>query len=124
MLCTQDYFTADEDGCLYFVGRSDNIIKSRGEKISPVEVEAVLFSLPGVREAAVLGIPDPVLGQAIQAVVSLNEGADLDAMKIRKLCAQRLENYMVPSHILLLPDLPKSANGKIDHQALAAMLDN
>ena len=124
MLCTQDYFTADEDGCLYFVGRSDNIIKSRGEKISPVEVEAVLFSLPGVREAAVLGIPDPVLGQAIQAGVSLNEGADLDAMKIRKLCAQRLENYMVPSHILLLPDLPKSANGKIDHQALAAMLDN
>lgn len=121
MLCTQDYFTVDADGCLYFVGRSDNIIKSRGEKISPVEVEAVLYSLPGVRDAAVLGVPDALLGQAVQAILSLNDGADLDEMKIRKLCAQRLEHHLVPSHILLLPELPKSANGKIDHKALAAM---
>lgn len=124
MLCTQDYFTVDEDGCLYFVGRSDNIIKSRGEKISPVEVEAVLYSLPGVRDAAVLGVPDPLLGQAVQAILSLNDGADLDEMKIRKLCSQRLEHHMVPSHILLLPELPKSANGKIDHKALTAMFAN
>lgn len=122
MLCTQDYFTADEDGCLYFVGRSDNIIKSRGEKVSPVEVEAALYGLPGVREAAVLGVPDPLLGEAVQAVVSLNDGADLDEMKIRKLCANRLENYMVPSHVLVLPALPKSLNGKVDYKALAAML--
>lgn len=124
MLCTQDYFTADQDGCLYFVGRSDNIIKSRGEKVSPTEVEAVLYSLPGVREASVLGVPDAILGQAIQAIISLSEGADLDETKIRKFCAQRLENHMVPSHILLMPDLPKSANGKIDNKALAAMLAN
>ena len=121
MLCTQDYFTADEDGCLYFVGRSDNIIKCRGEKVSPVEVEAVLYSLPGVHEAAVFGVPDTLLGEAIQAVISLKEGAGLDEMKIRKLCAQRLENHMVPSRIFLLPELPKSANGKIDHKVLAAM---
>ena len=124
MLCTQDYFTADEDGYLYFVGRSDNIIKSRGEKVSPIEVEAVLYSLPGVRDATVFGVPDPILGEAIQAVICLNEGADLDETRIRKLCAARLENYMVPSHILLLPELPKSANGKIDNRALAAMLAN
>ena len=121
MLCTQDYFTADEDGHLYFVGRSDNIIKSRGEKVSPVEVESVLYSLPGVRDATVFGVPDPLLGEAIQAVICLHEGADLDEIKIRKLCAARLENYMVPSHILLLPELPKNANGKIDNRALAAM---
>ena len=124
MLCTQDYFTADKDGCLYFVGRSDNIIKSRGEKVSPIEVESVLYSLPGIREAAVLGVPDPILGQAIQAVISLNDGADLDEMKIRKLCAQRLENHMVPNHILLMAELPKSANGKIDNKALANMITN
>lgn len=124
MLCTQDVFTADEDGCLYFVGRSDNIIKSRGEKVSPVEVEAVLYRLPGVRDAAVLGVPDPILGQAIVAIVSLNEGCLLDINQIRKLCAGQLENHMVPSHILLLPDMPKCANGKIDHKALAAMLAN
>jgi acyl-CoA synthetase (AMP-forming)/AMP-acid ligase II len=122
MLCTQDYFTADADGCLYFVGRSDNIIKSRGEKVSPVEVETVLYSLQGVREAAVLGVPDALLGQAIHAVVSLNEGADLDATKIRKLCTLRLENHMVPSHVLLLPELPKSVNGKIDNKILLNML--
>ncbi|MFZ2853193.1 MAG: AMP-binding protein [Rhodocyclaceae bacterium] len=124
MLCTQDYFTADKDGYLYFFGRSDNIIKSRGEKVSPVEVEAVLYSLPGVREAVVFGVPDPLLGQAIQAVVSLKEGTDLDEKKIRQLCASRLENYMVPTNILLLPELPKSANGKIDNKALAALLIN
>ena len=124
MLCTQDYFTADQDGCLYFVGRSDNIIKSRGEKVSPVEVEAVLYSLPGVREATVLGVPDALLGEAILAIVSLNEGTDLNEMKIRKLCAQRLENHMVPSRIFLLPELPKSNNGKIDNKMLVAMLHN
>ncbi len=122
MLCTQDYFTTDDDGCLYFVARSDNMIKSRGEKVSPVEVEAVLYSLPGVREATVFGVPDALLGQAVQAVISLNDGADLDEMKIRKLCAHRLENYMVPSHVLLVPELPKSVNGKIDNKILVAML--
>jgi amino acid adenylation domain-containing protein len=122
MLCTQDYFREDEDGCLYFIGRSDNIIKSRGEKVSPVEVESVLYSLPGVRDAAVIGVPDRVLGQAIHAVVSLNDGADLDELKIRKFCAQRLENFMVPTHILLMPELPKSPNGKIDNKTLATML--
>jgi acyl-coenzyme A synthetase/AMP-(fatty) acid ligase len=122
MLCTQDYFREDEDGCLYFIGRSDNIIKSRGEKVSPVEVESVLYSLPGVRDAAVIGVPDRVLGQAIHAVVSLNDGADLDELKIRKYCAQRLENFMVPTHILLMPELPKSPNGKIDNKTLATML--
>lgn len=122
MLCTHDYFTADADGCLYFVGRSDNIIKCRGEKVSPVEVESVLYGLSGVRDAAVLGVPDPVLGQAVHAVVSLNEGAMLDEITIRRLCACQLENYMVPSRVLLLPELPKSANGKVDNKTLAAML--
>ena len=122
MLCTQDYFTADAEGYLYFLGRSDNIIKSRGEKVSPLEVESALYSLPGVREATVLGVPDPLMGQAIHAVVSLNEGADLDEIKIKRLCAHRIEHYMVPNHVLLLPELPKSANGKIDNKLLLNML--
>lgn len=124
MLCTQDYFMADEDGCLYFLGRSDNIIKCRGEKVSPAVVESMLYSLPGVREAAVLGMPDRVQGQSVHAIVCLKEGAELDEKKIRKLCATRLESYMVPSHVRLLSQLPKSANGKVDHKALAAMLAN
>ncbi len=121
MLCTHDYFTTDEDGFLYFVGRSDDIIKCRGEKVSPVEVEAVLFSVNGVKEAAVLGVPDPLLGQAVHAFISLNDGAELDEQKLRKICSQHLENFMVPAHFTLLQELPKSANGKVDRKVLATM---
>ena len=71
VLHTGDLFRTDAEGFLYFVGRKDDIIKSRGEKVSPKEVENVLYALPGVREAAVVGVPDPVLGQAIKAVVAL-----------------------------------------------------
>ena len=58
MLCTHDHFTVDEEGFLYFVGRRDDIIKTRGEKVSPLEVENALFAIAGVREAAVIGVPD------------------------------------------------------------------
>lgn len=123
MLCTNDLFTADADGHLYFVGRTDKIIKSRGEKVSPVEIEAVLYSLPGIRDAAVFGCPDPLLGEAAHAAVSLNDEARLDERAIRRLCAQRLESHLVPSRITLLPELPKSPNGKIDNRAAAALAE-
>ena len=58
ILCTHDYFRVDDEGFLYFIGRSDDIIKSRGEKVSPIEVENALHAIPGVREAAVVGVPD------------------------------------------------------------------
>ena len=66
-------------GFLYFVGRKDDIIKTRGEKVSPKEVENVLYALPGVREAAVVGVPDPILGMAIKAVVALEPRCGADA---------------------------------------------
>ena len=62
MLCAQDHFTVDEEGFLYFVGRSDDIIKTRGEKVSPIEVENAIFDIEGVKEAAVVGVPDEALG--------------------------------------------------------------
>ena len=77
VLHTGDLFRADDEGFLYFVGRKDDIIKSRGEKVSPKEVENVLYALPGIREAAVIGVPDPVLGAAIKAVVALEPGVEL-----------------------------------------------
>ena len=86
MLCTHDYFKTDEDGFLYFVGRSDDMIKSRGEKVSPVEVENALSGIPGVREAAVVGVPDELMGQAVRAFVVLEEGADLDERAFRRHC--------------------------------------
>ena len=72
VLYTGDLFRTDAEGFLYFVGRKDDIIKTRGEKVSPKEVENVLYALPGIREAVVVGVPDPILGLAIKAVVALD----------------------------------------------------
>ena len=75
MLHSGDLFRSDEEGYLYFVGRRDDIIKTRGEKVSPREIEDVIYGVEGVAEVAVIGVPDPVLGNAIKAVVSLRPGA-------------------------------------------------
>ncbi len=113
VLCTHDLFRMDGEGYLYFVGRSDDIIKSRGEKVSPVEVENVLHGIPGVRDAAVVGVPDPALGEAIRAYVSLAPGARIGEREIRRACQARLEGFMVPQEIVLLPELPRTDTGKI-----------
>ena len=72
---TGDLFRRDDEGFFYFVGRKDDIIKSRGEKVAPKEVENVLYAMPGILEAAVVGIPDPLLGQAIKAFVVVSDPA-------------------------------------------------
>ncbi len=113
ILCAGDWFTMDEDGDLYFLGRSDDIIKTRGEKVSPVEVENVLYALRGVREAAVIGVPDELLGQAVKAVIVAEEGAELTASAVLKHCAGRLENFMVPKYVEFASELPQTATGKI-----------
>ena len=113
MLCTHDFFRVDDDGLLYFVGRSDDIIKSRGEKVSPVEVENVLHAIPGVREAAVVGVPDELLGQAVRAFVVLDPGTELSEREFRRHCMARLESYMVPRDVLFVEELPKTGSGKI-----------
>lgn len=118
ILCTHDRFRTDEDGFLYFVGRSDDIIKTRGEKVSPIEVENVLHGIPGIREAAVLGVPDEVLGQAVRAYVALDEGAALSEKEIQRICLARLENFMVPREVVFLRELPKTPTGKIRKQSL------
>ncbi|MGH3103678.1 MAG: class I adenylate-forming enzyme family protein [Gaiellaceae bacterium] len=118
MLCTHDFFTVDEDGLLYFIGRSDDIIKTRGEKVSPIEVENALFSIEGVQEAAVLGFPDEVLGEAIRAYVVLEDGASIGEQGIIAACRTRLESFMVPKEVVLLDELPKTATGKIRKKSL------
>ena len=103
----------DEEGYLYFVGRMDDVIKSRGEKVAPREVETALMNIAGVKEAAVIGIPDEVLGQAVKAFVVLESGAALAERDLQKLCRGRLEPVMVPKHIVTVPSLPKTDTGKI-----------
>jgi long-chain acyl-CoA synthetase len=118
MLCTYDHFTVDADGDLYFVDRSDDIIKTRGEKVSSVEVENALHEIPDVKQAAVIGIPDELLGQAVRAYVVLQEGAALGAQEIIRICRSKLENFMVPRDVLLVEELPQTESGKVRKKSL------
>lgn len=118
ILCTQDHFKVDAEGYLYFVGRSDDIIKTRGEKVSPVEVENALYGIAGIREAAVIGVPDEILGQAVRAYVVLEPGSTLSDKEIKKICLARLENFMVPRDVIFVAELPKTATGKISKKGL------
>jgi amino acid adenylation domain-containing protein len=113
VLHTGDLFTMDEEGYLYFVARKDDIIKSRGEKVSPKEIENVLCGMPGVAEAAVVGVPDAVLGQAIKAVIVPGNGNILSESEIKRYCARHLEDFMVPSIVEFRSSLPKTASEKI-----------
>lgn len=117
-LATGDLFRTDEDGFLYFVGRRDDMFKSRGEKVSPREVEDVLLAAPGVLDAAVVGVPHELLGHAVCAHVSPQPGAVLEPDALAEFCRARLEDYLVPSRIVIHEALPKTANGKIDRRAL------
>jgi len=113
VLYSGDLFRMDEEGYLHFIGRKDDIIKTRGEKVSPREVENVLYELPGISEAAVVGVADDVLGEAIKAIVALTPGAKLTGRDILRHCAQRLEDFMVPELVDIRPSLPKTSSGKI-----------
>jgi len=120
LLYTGDLFTMDEEGFLYFVTRKDDIIKSRGEKVSPKEVEDVLYRLEGVIEAAVVGVPDPLLGQAIKAYVVSKDGVGLTEKQVLRHCATHLEDFMVPKHVEFCDSLPKTSSGKISRMSLRA----
>jgi acyl-CoA synthetase (AMP-forming)/AMP-acid ligase II len=119
VLHTGDLFRMDHEGYLYFVGRKDDIIKTRGEKVSPREVEDVLHAMPGVVEAAVIGVPDEVLGEAIKAVVRLQAGVRLTAAQVIHWCSLKLENFMVPRFVEFESEFPKTSTGKINKRKLA-----
>ena len=119
VLHTGDLFRMDEEGFLYFVGRKDDILKSRGEKVSPKEVENVLYALPGVREAALVGVPDPVMGHALKAII-VRDSEELDARAILAHCRANLEEFMVPRTVEFRDALPKTSTGKIRRSVLQA----
>ena len=118
VLCTHDLFRMDDDGYLYFVGRTDDIIKTRGEKVSPVEVENALHRIRGIQEAAVVGVPDPLVGEAVRAVVVADPALGLTVQSIRAACAAVLENHLVPAQVIFVDALPRNPNGKVDRRRL------
>lgn len=118
VLFTGDLFRMDEEGYLYFIGRKDDMIKTGGRKVSPREVENVLHSMQGIAEAAVMGAPDPRLGQSVKAYVRLHHGAKVEVVDIVSHCVRHLEDYKVPKVIEVVDVLPKTENGKVDKRLL------
>lgn len=113
-----DTVRTDEDGFLYFVGRRDEMIKTSGYRVSPTEIEEVLYGSGLVAEAAALGLPHPTLGQGIVAVVKPRDPA-FDPEALLTACKRELPNFMVPLQVVALDTLPRNPNGKVDRRALA-----
>ena len=115
-----DTVRTDEDGYIYFISRRDEMIKTSGYRVSPTEVEEIVYATGMVSETAALGIPHPTLGQAIVVIATPREGTDLDLDKLLAECRQRLPAFMVPA--LIKPragNLPRNPNGKIDRKLMA-----
>jgi amino acid adenylation domain-containing protein len=117
-LYSGDYFKRDAEGYLYFVGRRDDMIKSRGERVSARELENTLCAMQGVAEAAVVGVPDELLGQAIKAFIVPAARAEFSAAAVRRYCEQNLETFMIPKFVEIVARLPKTPHGKIDKELL------
>jgi amino acid adenylation domain-containing protein len=117
---TGDLVKLDETGNYLFLGRRDNQVKSRGYRIELGEIETILYNHPGVREAAVVAIPDEVIGNRIQAFVALHEPGSVTVSELERYCLDALPRYMVPEQIQLRDALPKTSTGKIDRRALVA----
>ena len=115
---TGDIFRSDADGYLYFVSRTDDIIKTRGEKVAPREVENAIYRLDGVTGCAVVGVPDEALGQAVKAYVTLKPGSKVTEREIVRHCLGKLESYMVPRSVEIVEALPRTESGKIRHASL------
>ncbi len=123
ILCSNDWFKMDEEGFLYFQGRNDDIIKTRGEKVSPVEIENVIYKMNGVREVAVLGVPDAIMGESIVVFVTLHDAVQLSEKEIQRECMMHLEPFMIPQKVIFRLEMPKSSNGKIDKKELKKLID-
>jgi long-chain acyl-CoA synthetase len=119
VLYSGDIFRTDEEGWLYFVGRKDDVIKSRGEKVSPREVENVLHEMEGIHEAAVIGVDDELLGQAVKAFVVLEPGFKHSARDVIRHCTSRLESFMAPKHVAFVDALPTTDTGKVKKSVLS-----
>lgn len=116
-----DTVRQDEEGYLYFVGRRDEMIKTSGYRVSPTEIEEVLYATRMVGECVAFGMPDATLGQIIHAVVTPTDDAPVDCDALLAECRARMPAYMVPARFEVRSGpLPRNPNGKIDRKALAA----
>jgi long-chain acyl-CoA synthetase len=113
VLYSGDLFRTDAEGWLYFVSRRDDVIKSRGEKVSPIEVENAIYALEGVLEVAIIGVNDDLLGQAVKAFIVQKPGFNLSEREVIRHCLANLESFMAPKVVSFVDTLPKTESGKI-----------
>lgn len=122
VLYTGDICRLDEEGFVYFVRRKDDMLKVKGHKVAPCEIEEALLQHADVSEAAVVGVPHCFLGDEVIAFVTLREGATTESAALKEWCATLLEAVMVPGKVVVLDALPRSLNGKTDRHALKQLL--
>jgi acyl-coenzyme A synthetase/AMP-(fatty) acid ligase len=118
LLRSGDLFRTDEEGFLYFVGRRDHVFKCKGEKVSPAEVEKVLNQLPGVAEAAVVGIPSARGDMEVIAVLVRHGRVELSELELRQHCRANLETFARPARFEFRQSLPRTESGKLDRLTL------
>jgi long-chain acyl-CoA synthetase len=112
-LLTGDIGYADHDGYLYITDRKKDMLLVNGINVYPREVEEVLYQFPGVKETAVIGIPDSRKGEQPLAFVAPEDGIQLDEKALHSFIRERLADYKVPRRIVFLPALPRNATGKV-----------
>ena len=112
----------DEQGFLYFIGRRDEMIKSSGYRISPNEVEEVLYGTAMVGECAAFGVPHPTLSESVVVIATAADGVDVQSERLLALCRERLPAYMVPRKFYFMESFPITPNGKADRRKLAELL--
>lgn len=112
-LHTGDRAKTDEEGYLYIVGRSSDMIKSGAHRISPKEIEEVIQEMNAVHEVALIGVPDEILGEAIRALVVLKDGHSCDQHAVQKHCRAKLAQFKIPREVFFVESLPKTSTGKV-----------
>ncbi|KAF9623920.1 hypothetical protein IFM89_006647 [Coptis chinensis] len=116
---TGDLGFLDSDGYLHLVGRIKELINRGGEKISPIEVDAVLLSHPDVAQAVSFGVPDDKYGEEINCAIILREGTKIDEAEVLRFCKNNLASFKVPKKVFITDTVPKTATGKIQRRIVA-----
>jgi long-chain acyl-CoA synthetase len=119
LLYSGDLFRIDEEGYMYFLARLDDMIKSRGQRVSPKEVENVIYELPGVSAVSVVGVPDVTQGNFVKAFVHVDGEAELTEQDVLRHCAKRLEDFMVPKVIEFVSSAPTTDSGKLHRRLMS-----
>ncbi len=121
-LYTGDLGTIDDDGFIWMVGRKKDVINSGGLKIYPEEVEGVLYTMPQIKEVAVIGRPDERYGEAVTAIVVIKPGENLTGEEIAVYTKERIASYKKPTLVVFTDALPRNPSGKVKKHELREML--